>query len=131
MTSLRTGYLTVVRTADSVVPVTIFSVQEGSRMGIRGEIFSSKASTGKRTYFFNIKENRHGDLFLNMVESKKHGEASFERHSIIVFDEDLEVFLKEFEDAVKFMKKNKKPKRATVRSFNRDTDQEKDPDREF
>lgn len=77
-------------------------------MGIRGEIFSAKASTGKRTYFFNIKENRHGDLFLNMVESKKHGEASFERHSIIVFDEDLDIFLGEFNKAVEFMKKNKK-----------------------
>ena len=26
-------------------------------MGIRGEVFSTKTSTGKRTYFFNIKEN--------------------------------------------------------------------------
>jgi len=94
-------------------------------MGIRGEIFSSKASTGKRTYFFNIKENRHGDLFLNMVESKKHGETSFERHSIIVFDEDLEVFLKEFTEAVNFMKKNKNPKKANPRRF------EDDPDREY
>jgi hypothetical protein len=76
-------------------------------MGIRGEVFSSKASTGKRTYFFNVKENRNGDLFLNMVESKKHGEDSFERHSIIVFDEDLETFLEEFNKAVGFMKKGK------------------------
>jgi len=78
------------------------------KMGIRGEIFSSKASTGKRTYFFNIKENRHGDLFMNMVESKKHGEDGFERHSIIVFDEDVELFLEEFNKAMDFMKKNKK-----------------------
>ncbi len=84
-------------------------------MGVRGEIFSSKASTGKRTYFFNIKENRHGDLFLNMVESKKHGETSFERHSIIVFDEDLEIFLGEFEKAVEYMKNNKKQKRVYKR----------------
>lgn len=76
-------------------------------MGIRGEIFSAKATVGKRTYFFNVKENRHGDYFLNMVESKKHGDDSFERHSIIVFDEDLEVFLEEFNRAVDFMKNNK------------------------
>jgi hypothetical protein len=42
-----------------------------------------------------------------MVESKKHGEDSFERHSIIVFDEDLETFLEEFNKAVGFMKKGK------------------------
>ncbi|MDR1893251.1 MAG: PUR family DNA/RNA-binding protein [Spirochaetales bacterium] len=80
-------------------------------MGIRGEVFSSKASVGKRTYFFNIKENRTGDLFLNMVESKKQGEVGFERHSIIVFDEDLDVFLEEFTQAVEFMKKSRKPGR--------------------
>jgi hypothetical protein len=79
-------------------------------MGIRGEVFSSKASSGKRTYFFNVKENRHGDLFLNVVESKKQGEESFERHSIIVFEEDLDNFLEEFGRATDFMKKNRKPK---------------------
>jgi len=77
-------------------------------MGIRGEVFSSKASSGKRTYFFNVKENRHGDLFLNVVESKKQGESNFERHSIIVFQEDLDVFLEEFQKAVNFIKENRK-----------------------
>jgi hypothetical protein len=75
-------------------------------MGIRGEVFTSKASSGKRTYFFNVKENRHGDLFLNVVESKKSGESNFERHSIIVFQEDLEVFMEEFQKAVTFMREN-------------------------
>ena len=73
-------------------------------MGIRGEVFTSKATSGKRTYFFNVKENRHGDLFLNVVESKKHGESGFERHSIIVFEEDLDVFLSELNKAVNFLK---------------------------
>lgn len=75
-------------------------------MGIRGEVFTSKASSGKRTYFFNVKENRHGDLFLNVVESKKSGESNFERHSIIVFQEDLEVFMEEFQKAVSFMRES-------------------------
>lgn len=75
-------------------------------MGIRGEVFSSKVSSGKRTYFFNVKENRTGDLFLNVVESKKQGEdGAFERHSIIIFEEDLSAFLSEFDRAVKFMGK--------------------------
>lgn len=73
-------------------------------MGVRGEVFSSRASSGKRTYFFNVKENRHGDLFLNMVESKKSSESDFERHSLIVFDEDLDAFLEGFDQAVRFMK---------------------------
>lgn len=76
-------------------------------MGIRGEVFSSRASSEKRTYFFNVKENRGGDLFLNIVESKKHGDSDFERRSIIVFDEDLESFMVELRRAVSFMRKEK------------------------
>ena len=76
-------------------------------MGIRGEVFSTKTSTGKRTYFFNVKENRHGDLFLNMVESKKQVDSSFERHSMIVFKEDLEAFLDGFNQAIEYLKDKK------------------------
>ena len=73
-------------------------------MGLRGEIFSSKASSGRRTYFFNVKENRNGDVFLNMVESKKNGESEFERHSLIVFKEDLDNFLEGFDKAIRFIR---------------------------
>ncbi len=77
-------------------------------MGIRGEVFTSKLNVGKRTYFFNVKENRQGDLFLNVVESKKQSsDIAFERHSVIVFEEDLDAFITEFEKATKFMKQNK------------------------
>lgn len=75
-------------------------------MGVRGEVFSSKAISAKRTYFFNVKENRHGDLFLNIVESKKHTENEFERHSLIVFQEDLQNFLGGFNQAVDFIKEH-------------------------
>jgi hypothetical protein len=77
-------------------------------MGLRGELFSSRAISGRRTYFFNVKENRNGDIFLNIVESKKNGEQEFERHSIIVFREDLESFIEGFEKAVSFVQ-TKKP----------------------
>ena len=80
-------------------------------MGIRGEVFSTKTSTGKRTYFFNIKENRHGDLFLNMVESKKQLDSSFERHSMVVFEEDLETFMEGLTQAVEFLRKDKKERK--------------------
>ena len=74
-------------------------------MGVRGEIFSEKATSGKRTYFFNVKENRNGDIFLNIVESKKKNTNNdFERYSLIVFEEDLDVFLDGFKKAVNFIK---------------------------
>ncbi len=76
-------------------------------MGQRGEVFSSRATTAKRTYFFNVKENRYGDLFLNIVESKLHAESDFERQSVIVFREDLDNFLQGLESAVRFLRKQR------------------------
>jgi hypothetical protein len=76
-------------------------------MGTRGEVFSSKAESGKRTYFFNVKENRTGDLFLTIVESKKGEQDQFERRSVMVFKEDLSAFVKGFDAAVKFIKGSK------------------------
>ena len=77
-------------------------------MGLRGEVFSTRANSDKRTYFFNVKENRHGDLFLNIVESKKHGEEGFERHSVMVFEEDIEEFIDSFQKAADFIVRSKK-----------------------
>jgi len=75
-------------------------------MGTRGEVFSSKANTAKRAYFFNVKENRLGDVFLNIVETKKDGGSQFEqeRRQVIVFKEDLAVFMNALDAAVKFIK---------------------------
>jgi hypothetical protein len=69
-------------------------------MALRGEVFSTRVLLPKRTYFFNIKENRLGDLYLNIVESKKEEEGRFERQSLIVFDEDREAFLSGLREAL-------------------------------
>jgi hypothetical protein len=77
-------------------------------MGHRGEVYSGKIFTDKRKYFFNVKENRNGDLFLNIVESKKQQEAAFEdRQSVIIFEEDIDEFFREIEKAVTYIKNNK------------------------
>ena len=77
-------------------------------MGIRGEVFSAKAHTAKRTYFFNVKENRNGDLFLNVVESSRTNESdNFERRSIVVYKEDIGEFLRGFDAAVHFIKEKR------------------------
>ncbi len=78
-------------------------------MGTRGEVYSSRfqAKSEKRTYFFNVKENRFGDLFVNIVESKKHDAAAqgmeYERHQIVVFKEDMPEFLRSVEKVSQFM----------------------------
>ena len=76
-------------------------------MSIRGEIFSSQVQTEKRTYFFNVKENRTGSHFLNLVESTKKPDGSFERHSIMVYEEDIEKFMRELNRAFKVFKRQR------------------------
>jgi hypothetical protein len=74
-------------------------------MGIRGELFSTKVPLQNRTYFFNVKENRLGDIYLNVVESKNRESGGFERQSVILFAEDLPEFLQGFDEALKVLEK--------------------------
>lgn len=79
-------------------------------MGMRGEIFSTKLVTKDRTYFFNVKENVYGDMFLNIVESKgtEGGAGKFIRQSILVYQEDLGDFVREFQKSLDFIKQQAK-----------------------
>ncbi|MCY4377695.1 MAG: DUF3276 family protein [Spirochaetaceae bacterium] len=82
-------------------------------MGQRGELFSSRMTVGNRTYFFNVKENRAGDIYLNVVESKKRGDdTNFERHSIMVFEEDMGGFLANFDKAIRFIREREQTRRG-------------------
>lgn len=74
-------------------------------MGVRGEIFSTRVMCEGRSYFFNVKENRMGDLFLAIVESKPTETETFERRSIVIFRENLQEFLKSLEKALEAIDK--------------------------
>ncbi|MDR1148995.1 MAG: DUF3276 family protein [Spirochaetaceae bacterium] len=74
-------------------------------MGIRGELFSKKVLLQNRSYFFNVKENRRGDLYLNIVESKNKDEGGFERQSVILFADDLQEFLRGFDESLRVLEK--------------------------
>jgi len=74
-------------------------------MGIRGELFSTRITVEGRTYFFNVKQNRMGDVFLTIVESKPTEAETFDRRSIVIFRDDVHDFLKAFQGALKYMEK--------------------------
>jgi len=80
-------------------------------MGLRGELFSSRIILPNRTYFFNVKENRMGDLYLNIVESKNRDNGGFDRQSVILFADDLQEFLKGFDESLKVLEKAVREKR--------------------
>ncbi|MDR1420355.1 MAG: DUF3276 family protein [Treponema sp.] len=83
-------------------------------MGIRGEIFSTSVPLANRTYFFNVKENRLGDLYLNIVESKNRETGGFERQSVILFADDLAEFLKGFDESLRVLEKAEREKRRNA-----------------
>jgi Protein of unknown function (DUF3276). len=79
-------------------------------MGVRGELFTTEISLENRTYFFNVKENRTGDVFLQVVESKNLEGSGFDRHAVVVFEDDMQKFLQGLESTLQFIEKNRKNK---------------------
>ncbi len=79
-------------------------------MGQRGEVFSSKLVRNDRTYFFNVKENLYGDLYLNIVESKPTDNGTFLRQSVLVYQEDIGEFIKEFQKSLDYLRTHAKKK---------------------
>ncbi len=77
-------------------------------MGIRGELFTTQIQVENRTYFFNVKENRLGDVFLQIVESKSNDGSGFDRHAIVVFEEEMQTFLQGLNASLDFVEKNRK-----------------------
>lgn len=77
-------------------------------MGVRGELYTTQVVLDNRTYFFNVKENRTGDVFLQVVESKSKNGEDFDRHAIVIFAEEMQKFCKGFENSLAFIEKNQK-----------------------
>jgi hypothetical protein len=79
-------------------------------MGARGELFTTKVVLENRSYFFNVKENRNGDVFLQIVESKSKNGEDFDRHAIVVFADDMRQFFRGIDDSLTFIEKDRKAK---------------------
>lgn len=80
-------------------------------MGLRGELYTTQVFLENRSYFFNVKENRNGDVFLQIVESKNRDGADFDRHQIAIFAEDMQQFFKGLEKSLDFIEKDRKERK--------------------
>ncbi len=85
------------------------TLQGKEKMGIRGELYTNQVNLDNRSYFFNVKENRNGDVFLQIVESKIKDGAD-DRRAIVVFADDMQKFLGGFDDSLKFIEKDRREK---------------------
>ena len=84
-------------------------------MGARGELFTTEVYLDNRSYFFNVKENRTGDVFLQIVESKSRDGADGERHQIAIFADDMQKFLQGMDRSLNFVEKDRK-ERAKIKA---------------
>ncbi len=67
------------------------------------EIFTKKVKAGRRTYYFDVKENVNNDKYLIISETKAVDFGKQDRFRIMVFPEDLENFKEAFMDVVEFI----------------------------
>ncbi|MCH7905291.1 MAG: DUF3276 family protein [Armatimonadetes bacterium] len=63
------------------------------------ELYAGRQQTGNRTYFFDVKKGPAGQVRLEITESKRK-EDGFERHCVMVFEEDVSGFVGELMKAV-------------------------------
>lgn len=80
------------------------------------EIYSDKITKGSRTYFFDIKKSKNGDLYLKISESKKTA-SGFEHHRLMIFDEDLKDFVETFKKSLTKFNELKDPKQTDGKTY--------------
>ena len=70
--------------------------------------FSSLPCSLCETQYHTVPADVHNSShFLNIVESTKKPDGTFDRHSIMVYEEDIENFMKELNRAFKVFRKQK------------------------
>ena len=84
-------------------------------MGARGELFTTQIYLDNRSYFFNVKENRTGDVFLQIVESKNRDGVEADRHQIAIFADDMQKFLQGMEKSLDFVEKERKARQKAAK----------------
>ncbi len=90
--------------------------EEDKGVNNRDILFSKAVKAGKRIYYLDVKENRKGDLFLAITESKKvitgEGENTkvrFDKHKIFLYKEDFEKFMNGLNETVNYIYEKEGP----------------------
>jgi hypothetical protein len=59
---------------------------------MKNEIAKSTLKAGNRKYFFDVNKASSNNLYLEITESRKMQDGTFNRHNIMVFQEDIQHF---------------------------------------
>ena len=73
-------------------------------------LFSRTVKAGQRIYYIDVKQNRRGEMYLSITESKKIQSGtqevpqfSYEKHKIFLFREDFGKFNEALQQALSFV----------------------------
>ncbi|MDR1763698.1 MAG: PUR family DNA/RNA-binding protein [Dysgonamonadaceae bacterium] len=74
-------------------------------------VFSKTINAGKRIYYIDVKQNRKGELYLSITESKKVTSddlqtVRFEKFKIFLYKEDLDKFSNALGETIDYIKAN-------------------------
>ena len=70
------------------------------------ELFTKKVHAGSRIYFFDVKKNNEGTMYLTITENKFQAENEKpERFRILVYEDKLKDFVSGFKDTLDFIKR--------------------------
>lgn len=74
--------------------------------GNNESVFSKRIKAGKRrTYFFDVKENRGNDYFITITESKKRFDGDgYDRHKLFIYKEDFMKFIDALSETINHVK---------------------------
>ncbi len=91
------------------------SIMETEKKPFEGKeaeiLFSRTVKAGQRIYYIDVKQNRKGEMYLSITESKKMlsgpqdmPQVSYEKHKIFLFKEDFGKFEDALREALNFVK---------------------------
>ncbi|MDD3739571.1 MAG: DUF3276 family protein [Lentimicrobiaceae bacterium] len=102
-------------------------------IGTRDDVFSRIVKAGKRTYFFDVKSTRNGQLYITITESVKRfdeeqGKYTYRKHKLFLYKEDFEKFSHGLEDVLSFIETGVEPPEREYPPYNSfdNTDEQND-----
>lgn len=72
-------------------------------------LFSRAVKAGKRVYYIDVKQDRRGEFYISMTESKRlkesgvDGQPLFEKHKLFLYREDFEKFTEALSEATAYV----------------------------
>ncbi|MFV0346641.1 MAG: DUF3276 family protein [Bacteroidales bacterium] len=69
--------------------------------------------SGKRTYFFDVRETARGEMYLSVTESKKiwsdDGNYSFDKHTLLLYKESFGAFADALRSILDYIEEEQTP----------------------